>query len=932
MDNSDKLFERILKKFFHDPIDKLLDIGEHERRAKEYAEILGIPLTGYDQNLYKFSDIIASAMERSILPKEVWGKSQGFTEIRHPLSEGKIPNNKIQVDLKSFSLKVSEMKEAYENLAELIKDKDNKTKLLIIYRNLLDKVHEKLKEHEFYELAKFIYILPADTRTPDHSLFEHLKVTSAINAFGIENYEGQDNSLFFFTIGGVQNFISQARKTQDLYMGSFIFSYLTFRAIEKVIEKYGPTSIIYPELYGQPLFDWYLESKNIPIKNPAEGSQNSPIYPTIPNKFVAILPTSDGIEILAEEIKDAITKEWENAVNKVLEDFGLNFGEIAKQKENQVADFPQIFWTAVPWKIGSEDLKLDDLKDFMDDGEFKKWEELQDFIKKHSILNIGLLYQPIYSTGEKFLGARKILREFQQNQSEALSKEKKCSLCGEREGVIRCAKKDGVIECMGKLRIGKFISQKEQLCIPCFTKRAFEKYLSAKNMPQFQDFSFPSTAEIASADFKEKVVDKAENEFSEYVRTFKEVIEQIGGKEKFQFMEPVLFVKPLPKLRSKFKEENLEGEWFYEENLTRKVFEEELGLENVSDEDIRKLREKLQKITEKAGKPNSYYAVLMLDGDNMGKWLAGELLPGIENAYNSEVWDSLPDDFKSKLKEVIPKKILTPNVHAAISSALRNYAIEFVRKIVEEEHLGVVVYSGGDDVLAFVNLRDLFPVMRKLRASFSGQIKFENSEIKVYWGNDSGFVDTGEKILLTMGKNATASCGVVIAHYKAPLKFVLDKAREMEEKAKEEGGRDAFAISLLKRSGGERVAVSKWRYGNLDVVEKLERIADAFDEKGGNAKISKGFIFKLMESLVRLKDGNGKLIVEPEMFYAELKRIISRSVSGENEQKRDLFNDMRGLFEEVEGVKMENRASNKPNIDNFINLIYIASFIKSREE
>lgn len=132
------------------------------------------------------------------------------------------------------------------------------------------------------------------------------------------------------------------------------------------------------------------------------------------------------------------------------------------------------------------------------------------------------------------------------------------------------------------------------------------------------------------------------------------------------------------------------------------------------------------------------------------------------------------------------RKILTPAIHASISHALRNYSIEFVRKIVEEEHLGKLVYAGDDDVLAFVNLKDLFPVMRRLRAAFSGNIKIEDNEIKVVWNNEIGFVEKDGKLILTMRPNATIFAGIVIAHYKTPLKIVLDRVRLAKEKANEE--------------------------------------------------------------------------------------------------------------------------------------------------
>ena len=203
------------------------------------------------------------------------------------------------------------------------------------------------------------------------------------------------------------------------------------------------------------------------------------------------------------------------------------------------------------------------------------------------------------------------------------------------------------------------------------------------------------------------------------------------------------------------------------------------------------------------------------------------------------MWQSLPEDFKAKLKEITPKKPLTPAIHASISTALRNYTIEFVRTIVEEEHLGKIVYAGGDDVLAFVNLKDLFEVMRKLRAAFSGLIKIENGVTKVCWENESGFIEKDGVYYLTMGKNATASCGAVIAHYKTPLKLVLDKAREMEKKAKNiDEKKDAFGIALMKHSGQVKEALCKWKYDDIDVLEALVDFADKLEEKEDKPWIS----------------------------------------------------------------------------------------------
>ncbi len=914
---SNNFFDEILKKFLHDPIDKCFDIPGHEKRAREYAKILGI--SGVRE--IKGPDEIASCMERSLLPE---GIIQELTEIRHPFSEGEIKIkysdkntlliNGIEINKNTI---FDTVEKAFKNIYQEINFWDNKKKFLYLWRNLMEEICEKLKENP---IKKYIPLLPADTRVPDHSIWEHLKITSAINAYiYYQNKESQllqNNSLFLFTIGPVQSFIAQARKTQDLFMGSFLLSYLSFTAMEEIIENYGPTSIIYPDLFSQPLMDLYLEKylKNEKIKKSYSAYIDQP---TIPNRFVAIIPESEKSEIekIAKDIIDKLKEKWGKIVTTVLEEFGLKNNEtIQPHISSHTKDFPEIYWVSIPLKIDTRDIETNDLRDFFED--IKAWQELWYFAEKKGEYkpNIGLLYEPIYTSLEKSMGARKNLRDFEQIEE----KGKKCHLCGEREGVIKTK--------IGNLKVGKYIGETENLCVLCFVKRGLDKYLEEKVSDKFKNFSFPSTAEVAITDFKEKALKNAKEEFKEYIKKFRELV----GEEKFMEIE----VSPLPKIKDKFDGiENLEGEWFFEENLTVDKFKE-LGLK-VPEKEIEILRGYLQKIYEKVGEPNPYYAILKLDADNMGRWLSGELLPEIRYAYNSEVWEKLPDGFKNELEKILKKisengksrKILTPAIHASISTALRNYSIEFVRKIVEEEHYGKLIYAGGDDVLAFVNIKDLFKVMIKLRASFSGQIKFEGKNIKVEWNNTSGFVEKDDRLLLTMGKNATASCGVAIAHYKMPLKIVLDKVREMEEKAKE-GEKDAFAIALLKHSGEERIRKSKWRYDNLDVIKALNKISQAFIEKQNQPYLSKGFIFKFNEAFARIKEKGenlGDFKLSQGIFDAELKRILKRSVSGGNKEEREKF-----IKEKAE--LMRNLFWKYGNIDNFINLLYIASFIEEKED
>jgi len=886
--------EHFLKKFFHDPIDKPFNILGHERRAKEYAEFFGV--SGINEG--KYSDQISSCMERSLLPRDI---KQDFTEIRHPLSEVKIDVTlDSQNSIDEISLALKEISNSYINLS----DED---KALLIWRNLLEEIIEKIQDEE---LKKYIPLLPADTRVPDHSIWEHLKITTAINA----SEKLQNNSLFLFTIGPVKSFISQARKAQDFYMGSFMLSYFTFIAMEEVIEKYGPSSIIYPDLYKQPLMDWYLKNKKLEPKN---FNIHDITLPTIPNRFVTIIGTTDEneIKLLANEMKKKVENEINNAKEKIFKELKINLNNAQEQAlQIQLSDFPQIYWVAIPWRKGNNDLQIDHLKDFFTEEKLKKWETLYEFGEKYGEHkpNIGFLYQILYTTLEKSIGARKNLRKFEQKPETG----RKCSVCGERNVLFfwEIKNKNKFLKynqtaCDLTCKIEeKYLTDGEGLCALCFLKRTFERYLEKEVDSIFEDFSFPSVAEVACADFKEKA--KELPEFKEYENKFFEYI-------------PVRYlnINSLPKLKL---EETLEGSWFHEENLTEKKIRDELGVE-IDIQKIKELKNILtNKLYEQAGKPKKYYAILYLDGDNMGKWLSGELLPEIQYAYNSKVWEKLPENFKKDLQRYTPNKILTPAIHSTISTALRNYAIEFVKKIVEEEHLGKLIYAGGDDVLAFVNLKDLFDVMEKLRWAFSGYIKLDQEKIEIDTTNNNGFVLKDGVYYLTMGKNATCSMGVVIAHYKEPLKIVIDKVFEMNKKAKE-ARKNRFAICLLKHSGEERIGVAEWRIDNYLTTKILKDLKDCMNKDREEKRyISDGFIQKFKMEFVKLK---GTLFSEG-IINTELKRLVTRAYNGRpNEDKEEKRKFIENFVKSAE--KLFWRSSE--DIDNFTNLLEIVGFMNKEE-
>lgn len=223
------------------------------------------------------------------------------------------------------------------------------------------------------------------------------------------------------------------------------------------------------------------------------------------------------------------------------------------------------------------------------------------------------------------------------------------------------------------------------------------------------------------------------------------------------------------------------------------------------------------------GEPEPYYAILLADGDNMGK-----------------VIDNQPDlEAQQKL-----------------SLALDQFA-GGVRGIVESaDHRGALVYSGGDDVLAFLPLDTVLTCAQKLHEAYAKEMR--------------GF-------LSTEGNPSTLSVGIVICHHLEPLTDALNLARKAEQMAKNLPDKDGLTIILSKRSGFETTISGPWSgtfYGRLQRFVELHRhdaIPDGaayelrdMDERVGQALPSAALIAEALRILKRKRAQHGTQVVGPE--------------------------------------------------------------------
>ncbi|CAN95843.1 Putative hydrolase of the HD superfamily [Sorangium cellulosum So ce56] len=170
---------------------------------------------------------------------------------------------------------------------------------------------------------------PADSRAPDHSLWDHLRVTSSLSFLSGRRREGPVMPwLLAFSLGPVQRFIAQSRTSTDLWTSSMLLSDLVWHAMVPFVERYGPEAIVYPDLRANPRADvWLWEQANGAdgAAPPAHAARYQDVLPEqlnpcsyagiFPNTFIALVPLGGEryltlLKDLAGEARRAVLGRW----------------------------------------------------------------------------------------------------------------------------------------------------------------------------------------------------------------------------------------------------------------------------------------------------------------------------------------------------------------------------------------------------------------------------------------------------------------------------------------------------------------------------------------------------------------------------------------------------------------------------------------------
>lgn len=870
-----------IKALLHDPPEKALILmqGEsHEAPSEKYIKLLLDEADNFKPKEVELADQIASGADRYTLYKKFGTSFLDNPEVKHSLSGkpyqlGAINAGILELTKNNVLQAIQEIKNDYEG--------DTVKRYYALWRELQERIRSKEQGDE--RLGALWGLLPADTRIPDHSIWEHRHVVSGLAGAFAKNKEV---SLFLFTLAPVQEFIAAARKTQDLWAGSYLLSYLSWQAMKVICAELGPDAIIFPDLYAQPLVDHWL--KNEIALNVQVGDLS---IPTLPNRFLAFVPSNE-VEALTQKAIEAIQKEFLEIgkyaiceLKKFLQDATYDEAHLTTSSTQQLENFLEFYWASVPLPdIKSKQFREEFRQAFAGTLEWDSAEKnkiLEAFEKSGYALNIGSGYGRLYALLEQVTGSRKSLREFAQVEEAGY----RCSLIP-RFASLAPRPNASPAEMR---KFWRHISEKsendirsnERLSAIALAKRFFPEYLKGKKNLIQQNIRFPSTSEIAVARFKYEVIEKSRgnDKLSQAVQQYANAVQKLIQGISFRH-------QTLPKITRILKPEfkafaQIDGQYLFPESFDEEALQEEPNVELGNRESALKSLQHLIRVAQETGisPPQKYYAVLLLDGDEMGKWLSGEKSPYFRDALHSKIVDDIANSGQSLWKELTSKngeyrRPQAPSQHIAISRALNNYALKLVRLLVEEKYLGKLIYAGGDDVLALVALDDALPLSRDLRAAFSGHLA--KGKWEVDWSNDSGFVQTqSDELLSTLGSNASASVGIAVAHHLHPLQQVFAAARQAEKFAKDAIGRDAFGIQILKRSGEELELGAKWRYGSIDTVETLSKFIKGIQKR----IISPKFVVDFQEEAPFLP---------VDAVIPELYRLYGRHTTGDGEQKNEV--------------------------------------------
>lgn len=824
-------WKRKLAAFLHDPPSKALDIHTHADRAEKAMQAVHLG-TSEERHAWEHkADHTAASADRFPFPDgRKASVSCAFDGVRnafhHPLDGQK------ELPFEGRFITVEQGSENEQTTQPVLQGFENLTEAEQWRAQFF--AHWRLWSGAASSKDWRMAYLPADTRIPDHSIWTHMQMVSALDGCRAAG-GGLQPAFLKFQLGPVQDFIQAARSTRDLWSGSYLLSWLMAHGLAALSLEFGPDAVVFPSLRDQLLVDLALKGElwdrvmiggqSVWASHSAmDWSRTELLTPNLPNVFLAIVP-ADRAADLAKAVEFAIQGEWKRIAESVwagceseglwdsaVED-GLQPPEQRRVRfDHQVKTFLSLSWSILEWPDSLE--KVEQLATMLPKPEAnqssatKHYETVKKaaetirslghhderyFDQNGKLKNEGIAWALLTALSSWQLDAVRQTRHFAANLTDSIPSRQhtKDSLTGKEEAIA-----GGPAWKNSEGPLAHRFEHEDYLSAPSLVKRLWDKTYLHKH--------------------------SAERDWQH----------DLGH-------EPL----PMPNTRD---------------------LAAHRPNENTADDDI---------LSEPG---ESYFAVLAFDGDDMGKWISGEKTPLFATQLaNYEGGGSLPyfqrPDHAEKFAEFLQTpRPLSPAYHLQFSECLSNFALRCARPIVEA-HDGRLIYAGGDDVVALLPADSALACANDLQRAFTGQAPEKDAGIQQkalgfltskFLRQQTGMNDPANEQLIPFmvpGPAASASVGIAIAHFKSPLQNTVRAAQAAEKRAKKAFAplKGAVAVTVMKRSGEIVEWSARWQD---DGVQAATTLLEALN----NQTVSSKFPYRLGELISVYRTNSTGLIAEAQ--------------------------------------------------------------------
>jgi CRISPR-associated protein Cmr2 len=406
-------------------------------------------------------------------------------------------------------------------------------------------------------------------------------------------------NYFHFTLGPVQGFVSQARRTRDFWAGSFLLSWLSGVAMAAT-EQMGGT-ITFP-IPATGYLDWIR----------GNGKGEIPRQGSIPNRFKASVPDGFDGKLVEQAVRDA----WMKLADHVWQQ---DLKAIASPATREVWDRQNAAFWEISWAI-TDDVNASNLLDRR-----KNWRN----------------HLPPPEPGVKCV----IMEGWQELSGVTAMRSDDNKTRAAFWNKVRAIKPAGESD----------FAEGEMLCALAFVKRRFARHFAgfkttlvlgekSLRLEGWQlETGMPSVAYMAAVRWLEKIV---KHEKQEVVAQLLEVGKKLAGNDEWSVRIKCLHdaVDAVDKKGWSAEERQLialDGNVFFEHTRANKNF-------YPNREDVKKFEDTLKSLdlTDKA--PTPFYAVLMMDGDSLGTQMSSldnqEKIATALNAFTKKVADVVQDN------------------------------------------------------------------------------------------------------------------------------------------------------------------------------------------------------------------------------------------------------------------------------------------------